>query len=733
MRLKRSAEFAGVVGKAAKLGHRMYETAFGLHRHPFQASDNRRPFYVSSTVRNLIPHVLHALRTDLGVAVLTGPAGSGKTAFLRHLKHLLSAETRIVQCSAAAMDSVPSLWDLIGSAPAVPRGASSSSSSPTTPLTLSGTRWNVVDRLQKSAELWGPLLLLIDDAHLLPVPVLHELRALLEEPSAAGRLIRCLVAGPLNLEEEFARPSHADFSGMIRCHVFLHPLTSVEAAEYLETQLRCVGGETTTLFDREAIEFIVTAADGLPRCINLLADESFVVGFESGKSKIDSICVSAALERLRHLPYSWNVSAVSPSVNPDAAGFKTGTVFSTDGNTAVVEIGGEFQPLAHSRPVDPPNVPALTQLESPTEPAAPSSPPWQLPIEQPDSAIEFAEFHETSEYCDTAAFCDSAAYCEADAFGEPDAFGEAGELCPTTRADEAILHQRTLEDWPDIDDVPESSQGEGFRVPSSAETAAEFVHLEGTNRLPVFDRYTWIELNREVASGDHALVSARQRRLSEIDQISVASILSRPQSGLIPVAHISEQEMSDWLARGPSIQDPTCSIEAAVLPICEVQPINAVEMNQQIEADGGLSGQDQPESDEQFFFSLPIPIDSTVSSRRTVVAQNDGVLPLATSIANLQQEVRTFNRVPEHRVPEHRDSSERESDHRTLNTAQPQPYVVGSLLREAMSRIESVEDPGDAPVALETRQETRPVSADRTTRFSSLFTSLRSSRKSDDR
>ncbi len=56
-------------------------------------------------------------------------------------------------------------------------------------------------------------------------------------------------------------------------------------------------------------------------------------------------------------------------------------------------------------------------------------------------------------------------------------------------------------DWPALHDVPERTQGEGFMVPSSPFMAQEFGSLEGSNRLPVFDRYTWIEFHREVPPG----------------------------------------------------------------------------------------------------------------------------------------------------------------------------------------------------------------------------------------
>ena len=64
-------EVSLIRGRAPK----MYETNFGFHRQPFQCADLTRAFFISESIRSILPQLLHALRSDLGVAVLTGPAG----------------------------------------------------------------------------------------------------------------------------------------------------------------------------------------------------------------------------------------------------------------------------------------------------------------------------------------------------------------------------------------------------------------------------------------------------------------------------------------------------------------------------------------------------------------------------------------------------------------------------------------------------------------------------------
>ena len=70
----------------------MYEAHFGFHRQPFQSADASRAFFVSESIREILPQLLHALRSDLGIAVLTGVPGSGKTHLLKAASEALHAQ-----------------------------------------------------------------------------------------------------------------------------------------------------------------------------------------------------------------------------------------------------------------------------------------------------------------------------------------------------------------------------------------------------------------------------------------------------------------------------------------------------------------------------------------------------------------------------------------------------------------------------------------------------------------
>ncbi|MDA1230620.1 MAG: AAA family ATPase, partial [Planctomycetota bacterium] len=305
----------------------MYETHFGFHRQPFQSADACRAFFVSESIREILPQLIHALRSDLGVAVLTGVPGSGKTSLLRHLQQQLSSDGRVVVCSGANLGTSSDLIGVLLQASRLTGGSESAINGIAVDRPSPTTRTFAFDHMKRTAELWGPILLLIDDAQLVPLSVLNELRACTEEEWNGRDLVRCLVSAPISFEEQLARSEYAEFSRRIRCHAFLQPLTSSESIRFLKEQIELVGGQLSNVFTTTALELIATAADGIPRCLGLLADESLVVAAAAGEVVATEQSVRTALSRLQHLQYNWNASphedvADETSMESKPAGFE---------------------------------------------------------------------------------------------------------------------------------------------------------------------------------------------------------------------------------------------------------------------------------------------------------------------------------------------------------------------------------------------------------------------------
>jgi hypothetical protein len=211
------------------------------------------------------------------------------------------------------------------------------------------THWGVIQQLQKSADFWGPIFLLLDDAHLVAAGLLNELRALSEEEWQGRSLVRILISAPLSFEMELGRTEYANFAQRICCHEVLQPLTVVESLDLLRLEIEAAGGRPESVFTESAAAIIATASEGLPRQLSLLAGETLAVAADEGLRPADEHCVRIALKRLRHLPLSWNLPAspfgeettelatvaTAAFEESDSPGTKSGSI-----GHGVLEIGG---------------------------------------------------------------------------------------------------------------------------------------------------------------------------------------------------------------------------------------------------------------------------------------------------------------------------------------------------------------------------------------------------------
>ncbi len=526
------------------LGQDMYESHFGFHRAPFPVCQGQHGFFISDSIRKVLPPLLHTLRSDLGIAVVTGPPGCGKTTLLRHLRHQLKLEGRVVVCSAAALETPTELH--VALANAASQQAGSETDADLRQSTVSPSRWQVLERLQRSRQLWGPVMLLVDDAHLLSVPVLNEMRAYTDETATDSSQVRCLLAGPLSLEDELARPSHADISGRIRCHVFLQSLTPQESMEYLRHQLQLVGAELNSVFALSAQEELIVAAGGMTRCLNLLADESLMVAVDQQLSVVDRDCVLSALQRLQHLPYEWNIVSrrdETPTLDIDDTS-SAPTALPTHPTAqaryevvspGVIEFGSDDLPAT---PVD-----ETANSMNTTRPSADAI-DEAVVTEQPE---EYAEAVDRENWVDVE-------------FNATDSDSEQLEIAEVHHyeigCDEVGRNEIDLVEVEDVWDelLPEAVIDDGENAVFRYSNNDPFTHdLQHCDPVVVFDRYTWIELGREIPEGDQVSFTGHHHDLLTEYQPEVNLLTGCQLQESIPLAVCTDQDIiSSLLKNSPT-------------------------------------------------------------------------------------------------------------------------------------------------------------------------------------
>jgi hypothetical protein len=128
--------------------------------------------------------------------------------------------------------------------------------------------------------------LIVDEAQSLSFELLEEIRLLanIEEPDE--KLLTIVLAGQPLLDERLEDAALLQLKQRIELRYELRPLTRIETAGYLIIRVERAGGVAAKLFTRDAVEAIYEESGGVPRTINVLADNALLSAFAMGHRQV---------------------------------------------------------------------------------------------------------------------------------------------------------------------------------------------------------------------------------------------------------------------------------------------------------------------------------------------------------------------------------------------------------------------------------------------------------------
>jgi len=138
------------------------------------------------------------------------------------------------------------------------------------------------------------LVVIVDEAQNLPSEVMEELGTFYEGGRWVSRLQIILVGAP-ELEHKISTPRLRRFDREIGVRCQISPLTEEESTKYIDHRLKLVGSRSREVFTPEAISLIVRHARGFPRVINILCDNTFMIGYGLSKTRVDEDMVRQAI------------------------------------------------------------------------------------------------------------------------------------------------------------------------------------------------------------------------------------------------------------------------------------------------------------------------------------------------------------------------------------------------------------------------------------------------------
>jgi type II secretory pathway predicted ATPase ExeA len=282
----------------------MYETCFNLADRPFASVpriDHYCPAAVIEAARN---NLARCISRGEGVAMIIGPSGTGKSLLCQLLAEQFARKFQVALLASTHLDTRRSLLQAI----------LYELNRPYRGMDESDLRLSLVDYISLSSECSRGLVLLVDEAHHLPLRLLDEIRSLSNLTRNMQPAVRMVLAGNHVLEERFSSPKLESFSQRIAVRCYLEAFQRHETQTYIEQRIAACGG-STEVFPAEACHMVHKATDGVPRLINQVCDHALLLagarysGSASGVRRIEPADVEEAWADLQQLPTPWNASA----------------------------------------------------------------------------------------------------------------------------------------------------------------------------------------------------------------------------------------------------------------------------------------------------------------------------------------------------------------------------------------------------------------------------------------
>jgi general secretion pathway protein A len=254
----------------------MYEEFYGLRERPFDLTPNPRYLVATEVHQEALSNLQYAVSSHKGITLLVGEAGTGKTTVVRAALDRQPGKIHCVHLHNPALTR-DEFIEMIGAQ----FGLSPRARQSKTALLL-----EFEQLLRQRRQAGETTVLVLDEAQSLPLELLEEVRLLTNIETNSEKLLTLIIAGQPEIAERLNDVSLRQLKQRIALRCELKPLSQADAAGYVARRIAAAGGTPAQLFSREAVLFLCERAKGIPRTINVIADNALVSGFAAGSKPV---------------------------------------------------------------------------------------------------------------------------------------------------------------------------------------------------------------------------------------------------------------------------------------------------------------------------------------------------------------------------------------------------------------------------------------------------------------
>jgi general secretion pathway protein A len=259
----------------------MYEAFFGFRERPFQLTPNPRFLFLNSAHREALATLRYGLTPSLGITLLVGGAGTGKTTLLRAALQAEQGPGRRHVVLSNPLLSPADFFEILAEKFALPHTSGSKGR-----FLLAFER----DLLERH-KTGGQTALVIDEAQSLSLEMFEEVRLLANLETETAKLVNVVLVGQPELSDRLNDPRLRQFKQRVVLRCALPPLDLESTASYIASRLRVVGAVAGEVFTKEAVRAIYEASRGIPRTIGVVCENALIAGYSAQKKLIDRAMV----------------------------------------------------------------------------------------------------------------------------------------------------------------------------------------------------------------------------------------------------------------------------------------------------------------------------------------------------------------------------------------------------------------------------------------------------------
>lgn len=246
----------------------MYREFYKLQEMPFQLTPDPRFLFRSRSHSKALSYLNYGIQAGEGFVIITGSAGVGKTVLTMGLVDSLPKNSILTAHLVTSQLDPTQFFQMVASSFGLPY----ENESKTTLLNRLHTY--ISARAQEGKK----ILLVIDEAHMLPIETIEEIRMLSNFQIGGKSFLQGVLIGQTQLQSTLLAGNVSQFLQRVIAAHHLTPLDENETENYIRYRLNLVGWADNPRFTKDAFSAIHRYSKGVPRDINLICNRLLLHG-----------------------------------------------------------------------------------------------------------------------------------------------------------------------------------------------------------------------------------------------------------------------------------------------------------------------------------------------------------------------------------------------------------------------------------------------------------------------